>query len=310
MKNTPKVSLKLWIKGFFISLARNRLIAGLFPFKQPSILLLSYPRSGSSWLGMILATSDGVAYLREPVTQPYMGKYHGKFALLQLDQDRQVFPIYHMLAEDAFQGRPPVYPYVVNRLSDFHITRRKSRQVLVKEVNPHAVKFYVENFHPKVILLIRHPAAVALSFHQLGWLESTDVQMDHEKGLSNAWQKFAYTYGTVLQNTLEYLKEKQNFEVAIYEAFASDPHNEFIRLFQTLGIKPPINYDEVINKYCFSSKESNHKGEVMRTSMNMIDKWKSELTEEQVADIKHGFCESRLEYYRNASDWLIAKESI
>ncbi|MEI8623683.1 hypothetical protein P4S67_04000 [Pseudoalteromonas sp. B137] len=43
-----------------------------FAIEDKPILLLSMPRSGSSWLGEVLAQQDDVRYLREPITSEYM----------------------------------------------------------------------------------------------------------------------------------------------------------------------------------------------------------------------------------------------
>jgi hypothetical protein len=59
--------------------------------------------------------------------------------------------------------------------------------------------------------------------------------------------------------------------------------------------------------YCFSSKEPSNKGEIIRNSKRMIDKWQTELTKQEIAELKNGFCHSRLEYYRDENDWVLEK---
>ena len=60
---------------FWSTLSRSRLLGRLFPFRKPAILLLSYPRSGSSWAGKVLGLSPDVAYLREPINQGYQNHF-------------------------------------------------------------------------------------------------------------------------------------------------------------------------------------------------------------------------------------------
>jgi len=132
---------------------------------------------------------------------------------------------------------------------------------MIKELNPRALNFYCERYAPKVLLLFRHPAAIALSFYRLGWLSSSDTQMDTNNTHANIWEKFGYAYGLIM-------------------------------------------HDAVINKYYYSSKDSADRGEIERTSRNMVFKWRSELTDQQVSGLRTGFLQSKLEYYRDEKDWM------
>jgi len=55
----------LWARWGFIS----KLLALMLRPRQPSTLVLSLPRSGSSWVGETLGSALNALYLREPVTQ-------------------------------------------------------------------------------------------------------------------------------------------------------------------------------------------------------------------------------------------------
>ena len=70
-------------------------------FSLPPVVLLSYPRSGSSWAGKILATSPQFAYLREPITQPYMKKYGGQRPVFLTEDDHPDITTYKHLADNA-----------------------------------------------------------------------------------------------------------------------------------------------------------------------------------------------------------------
>lgn len=56
----------------------------------------------------------------------------------------------------------------INRFSPFS---RSKRTLLIKEVNPIGVEFFVDRYFPKIVLILRHPAAVADSFKRMGWLD-------------------------------------------------------------------------------------------------------------------------------------------
>ena len=288
--------------GAFLFL-RNRIVSNFLPFKTPPILILSYPRSGSSWIGKVLSTSPSAAYLREPITQPYMFKYGGKHALVDINQDLFASSIYRKLSDEAFFGIPSRHTNVVNSLRDFLYPQRKNKRILIKEVNPKAIGFYCNIYKPKVLFLLRHPAAIALSFYRLGWLESPDVQMETDNPAATAWEKFGFAYGKVMNNAIEFLKVYGNHKIVIYKTIAETPHVGFKELFQALDLEIPQTYDDVIKKYCYSSKEIKERGEIERTSRNMIFKWHDKLTVQQISELRVGLLKSQLEYYRGEKDW-------
>ena len=55
----------------------SRYLADRIKPLSPPVVILSIPRSGSSWVGEILGISPTSLYLREPVTQTYIKK-HGR----------------------------------------------------------------------------------------------------------------------------------------------------------------------------------------------------------------------------------------
>lgn len=286
-----------------IPILRSRLLAQLSPFSTPPILILSFPRSGSSWVGKVLAKSTGVAYLREPITQQYIFEHGGRFALVDVNKNSSARSIYQKLSDEAFQGIPPRHSLVVNNWRDFAYPYRKGKRILIKEVNPRAARFYCENYKPKVVLLLRHPAAIALSFYQLGWLESADVQMQTSNPHASPWEKFGYAYGTIMQDAIQALKADGDHQIVVYRHLAEDPYNQFKKLFHALQLELPANYDALIGKYGHSSK-STSKSELDRTSRNIVFRWREELSDLQISELQAGFLQSKMEQYREPAEWI------
>src|SRR4051794_38244039 len=54
----------------------SRLIASSWKPRRPAVLILSLPRSGSSWVGSLLGRAPDALYLREPVSQSDPGINH------------------------------------------------------------------------------------------------------------------------------------------------------------------------------------------------------------------------------------------
>lgn len=281
---------------------RTRFVAKSLPFKYPPILLLSYPRSGSSWIGMVLSASESVAYLREPITQPYLKEHGGKYALVDINNDKLAASIYRKLSNEAFSGLPSMHPQVVNNLRDF-VFKRSRRHLLIKEVNPKAIRFYLTQYNPKVVLILRHPAAVALSFSQQGWLDSLDTQLDTGTPEANVWEKFGYAYGLSMKYALEVLKDYTDYEVIMYENLAECPKDQFKKIFELLTLEVPEDYEGVIQKYCYSRKSVQKASQTERVSSEMVYKWHKELSRQEILSVRKGFSLSALDYYSDAADW-------
>lgn len=298
-----KLKLKnIVLTGRYYSL-RIRFLAKSLPFKNPPILLLSYPRSGSSWIGKVLSASKSVAYLREPITKPYLNQKGGKYALVDINKDTYASSIYKELSDDAFQGIPPIHFGVVNKFSDFSIFRRSRKHLLIKEVNPKAAHLYCKNYDPKILLLLRHPAAVALSFLQQGWLESPDTQLDTANPNASVWEKFGFAYGSTMKCALEIINNRLGCAVIKYEDLAMDPHRQFKEIFKLIGLEIPNDYEEIIHKYCYSRKEIQKPSQTERKSKDMIYKWSTELSHQQILWLREGFVLSGLKFYSDDADW-------
>lgn len=111
------------------------------------ILLLSHPRSGSSWLGSVLALGRNASYRREPVLTRRMGVVDDPFAAAPLDSALSD------VIDTAFRCEP-------------------GETVVVKEVTPLLVAPLTAGRDVVVVHLRRHPGDVAASHLERGWRPS------------------------------------------------------------------------------------------------------------------------------------------
>lgn len=140
----------------------------------PNILILSHPRSGSSWLGSTMATSPIVDYRREPVLQSRIGDTSDAFGAssgLTVEERRDL----RMLITSAFADR-------------------QRPTVVVKEVTPLLIDDFLRGADPQVVYLTRHPLAVAVSHMALGWrprdrlLGRAGIGVDEREMLRRLWE--------------------------------------------------------------------------------------------------------------------------
>lgn len=265
-----------------------RLIAALCPFRRPPVVLLSYPRSGSSWVGWILGTSPDVVYLREPINHQLQRRDGGAKpveTVIDPYADAATARWYARAADRAFAGIvPDGRAEIVADPATLRLRERRRRHLLVKEVNPLAVELFVARYRPKIVLLLRHPAAVAGSWERLGWL-------------GGAFEEFGLSYGRHLAHALATGSRGWLLPVR-YEDLAAAPAVEFPRLFAALGIRPPAGLAGVLQEFCEAPAAASSPYDIRRTSAAEADKWRRTMPPAQVAAVMRGYLRSPLRYYR------------
>ena len=269
-------------------------------FSLPPVVLLSYPRSGSSWAGKVLATSPQFAYLREPITQPYMKRYGGQRPVFYTEANHPDITIYKRLANMAFAGVPSLHKGVVDNKRDFWpFSKNTPKRVLIKEVNPAAADFFCKRYHPFLLLLLRHPAAVALSYYEQGWLKKVgDDNFDE-------WVNFGRLYGAFMAEAVDTANRYKESKIIKYEELVKEPEQRFLEIFNSCNVELPVDFDLIIKKYCHSKDDLSSGYQTQRNSKVTSEKWKTKLNQQQLASIKEGFLETNLNFYREPSDWHV-----
>lgn len=289
------------------SLSIFKIVNTLFPKKLSPlpVLMLSYPRSGSSWAGKLLAMSPGFVYLREPVTQPFLKAFGGERPLFDVLNSGSNLRTYQKLADEAFSGAPVLHPGVIDKKRDFLPLYKNIRQkLLIKEVNPLAAQFYCDRFNLQLLILLRHPAAIALSYYERGWLEKHVDLLDSESN-DSVWGKFGQLYGSYMKSAVDVATQYEDAEIIKYEDLVEDPHANYKKVLIKCNVPEPDNFDKIINEYCFSSDDLNSSYKTQRNSKATSEKWKSKLSNNNLKSLREGFNKSGLMYYRDDKYWQL-----
>ncbi len=291
----------------------SRFLAHSIPTLSPPLLVISIPRSGSSWVGDILGLSATSLYLREPITQTYLARKGPCASFFEVNPNK--LPLtYKSSADAAFEGLPKFPGSIVRYPFQWVLSGRSRRRLVIKEVNPFALDWLLNGYKPKVIYLIRHPAAVANSFFSRGWtgkqfenrfLPQTlnSESFHYNQFLHSFWAEHGALQAVLLKRCLDSLKGYQDYRIVKYEDLCEKPKDIFYELFEFGELEWSGEIAaEIDRRTKASTPYAIGKYDLERNSRDMIKKWKTEMSKDSIAQIKEAFLFYSPPYY-GSDEW-------
>ncbi len=287
---------------------------------RPPLLIMSLPRSGSSWVAEILGSAPEALFLREPINQSHLA-CGGATTVFDIDPAAPP-PCYAQFATRAFAGIPAFPAGVVRDARQWKLTRRTRGRVVVKEVNPLALAWLLDTYRPRIVFLMRHPAAVALSYEALNWCNAEAKLAELGARLMDSslrpWQETIQSVtgflrahgafqGAVLHVALQALTAYADARIVTYESLCENPEAGFRALFEFAG----LTFDDRVRDHIGESSigtakdTAGHYG-TRRNTLRMAAAWKGKLTPEQLAGLHAGYAAFDLPYYRGDDHWTLA----
>ncbi|HET6521142.1 MAG TPA: sulfotransferase [Geminicoccaceae bacterium] len=259
------------------------------------MLLVSLPRSGSTWVGDVLGSAPDALYLHEPLTQSL--DLSGTEPILVEPDAPAPAAVYPAAAAAAFAGLPTFRSHVLRWPGQWALGRRAGRRVVVKEVNPLICPWIVREHRPRVILLVRHPAAVSLSYRRLGWFDLPDFQMASGDGAAGdgPWRRSGRRQGYVLDRALRALSGYPDHVVVRYEDLCRQPVEGFRRLYAFAG----LTWTPAVGRL-IEAKAGGDRNDVYATSRAtrlMADSWRAQIGPQDLADLMAGYGAFDLPWY-------------
>jgi hypothetical protein len=270
------------------------------PAAHPPVLVVSLPRSGSSWVGAAFDLSPSALYLREPLTQTYLAHATAPVpAEFEVDP-RHPPPAYRSAADAAFAGLPSFATRVVRRPERWGLLRRGGRRPVVKEVNPLALEWIIGTYRPRVVLLVRHPAAVAASYFRLGWSgrnlagrfppgRLAALGVDPEAHRHSFWSTHGVFQALALERALSALDGYRDARVVHYERLCADPLEVFRDLYAFAGLAWTQPVEAEIARSSTDPGDRQDPYGTRRDSRSMADAWRAEVTGEALREIRDAY---------------------
>ena len=295
------------------------LIGRAFRLPHKPLLISSLPRSGSSWVGELLGSANDALYLREPLNQSFLAS-GGTTTVFDVDPHSPPND-YALFAERAFNGVPIFPKGVVQDVRQWSLRSRHNKILVIKSVNPLALPWLLETYHPRTLHLVRHPAAVASSYWQRGWRNPeeklTQLSPRLLDGPLKPWRKIIRSttgfwaaqgvfQGAVQRVVTDTLASHEDCRIVPYEEICVDAEAKLQELLDFAG----LNIDDSVIKRIAELSSGDELGGsntygTRRNSQKMARAWKRRVKAEQLAALQAGYLAFDLPYYNSAADWTI-----
>ena len=260
------------------------------------ILLTGLPRTGTTWASRAVAAATRSRVAHEPFNwklHPDRVGYHMKY-MLAGSKDVTLLELLH-------SAMKPKFPF----LSRF----RRSRRVLIKDVHIClAIEYLWEQLRPLIIILVRHPCAMASSWSNLGLearsrldllLAQRRLMQDHLAPFEshmNSEDDYFFEIGAywgASYYVLSRLAEKhEDWQWVTHEALCVQSLTRFEQLLNDLGMELEgagrSALCDFLDKHNRERKKKEGAYALARVSVNEPDKWRSALAAEQIRAVTKG----------------------
>lgn len=261
------------------------------PDVRKSILVAGAARSGTTWLGDLIASQIPSRILFEPFNPDLVPEY-GAFRYFQYLRPGTQNPQFYDFAQKVFTGA------VRNRWIDRQNERIHSEYRIVKEIRINlALRWLHDNFpEVPILFLMRHPCAVVASRMELGWATDNDIEpflsqpelvadhlapyIDLIKRVSTDEEKHAVIWCV---SNLVPLKQFDGVELktVFYEVLCMQPKDELPGIFESMGQKYKGHINDVIDRPSQTTRSSSD----VVTGHDRISSWKNKLQTAQIDKI-------------------------
>ncbi len=275
------------------------------------ILVTGSHRSGSTWVGKLLAAAPGVRYIHEPFSARPTGSRapgvsaapcHPRFTTwytyvtteneseYRERIERIVNLRYHWLAELREFPTPRGIVNAARQGFSYRASRERGDRPLIKDpIALMSSEWLASTFNAQVVALIRHPCAFVSSLRRMNWrfrfesLLSQPLLMrdllgpfEDEMRRMDATDHDMIDNGAVIWKILHHVirtfqERHPDWIYARYEDLAAEPLPGFEALYDQLGLELNARARGTIEEHCYARTPLTDQGEVHRLVRNSSD---------------------------------------
>jgi Sulfotransferase family len=301
------------------------------------ILVTGAHRSGSTWVGRMIARSPNTRYIHEPFNPDAFrpgicaARFEREFAYVcpenaaSCEDDlRRCLEFRYRLAESLRAVRSAGDAARTARdLGRFAFSRWRRARPVVKD--PHAVfsaEWLAPTFRMDVVVIIRHPAAFVGSLKKARWefrfeqfLEQPLLMQHHLSGFRTEIEALAtrkadiVDQGILLWNVIYdvirgYRNRHPDWIFVRHEDLSREPLSAFFDIFQRLGLECTGSVRRAIADFSgpHNPGEQHSGGHIRRDSASNIWNWKKRLTPEEIERVRER-TEAIADRFYSDEDW-------
>jgi Sulfotransferase family len=286
------------------------------------ILVTGSHRSGSTWVGRMLAAGDSVGYIREPFSIlhrpgildapvrwwfPYVSTENEE-PYLRAVEDMLAFRYRTAAGARAVRSGTDAAK-VVHDVVRWRRYRNRHVRPLVKD--PLALfssEWLAERFQTRVLVLIRHPAGFASSLQRYGWTHPFDhfllqplLMRDRLEPFRRQIEELARTehdtldqaivlWNLIHHTILRYQECHPDWLFYRYEDIGRNPLAAFERLYGELGLPFTAAARRAISEHSDPSnpQEARDARVLKRDSQAAVRTWRTRLSTEEIGRVRRG----------------------
>jgi hypothetical protein len=287
--------------------------------KQP-ILVTGAHRSGTTWVGKMLAAAHNTAYISEPLNVLHRrGVYHADvkhwYEYITAENEEKYLPAfrelfnfrYHLFAELGSLRSQKDFMRMGRDLSIFAKGKLQGQRALLKD--PFAVfstPWFAQKLNCQVVITIRHPGGFASSLKRLNWnfdfrdllnqpmlmrdhLESDRAEMESMPADDIVGQS-ALLWRMIYRSVHTTRELFPHFKIVRHEDLSLDPVAGYKSLYESLG----LTFDEKVRDTILNASSSENPTELSKKKVHSVkldsranmDNWKKRLTPEEITRIR------------------------
>jgi len=257
--------------------------------EKNSILLVGDGRSGTTWVSNIINYNNEFRYMFEPFHPHFVEASQGfrMFQYLRPTSDARYFL---NTARAIITGR-----FRHERVDQYN-RRLLCTKRLIKDIFAHLFLKWLKVHFPdtRIILLLRHPCAIAVSKEKLRqnmWMDEPEKFLSQRELLEDFLHPFkgeikaarSYFEKQIINwSIIHYIVLKQftkgEIHLAFYENFCARPEEEIRRLFSFLG----KDYQGIPIEVLKTPSQMSRKESAINTGGSLTDEWRRDVGDEKV----------------------------
>jgi len=286
----------------------------------PPILVTGTHRSGTTWIGKMLAADSSTAYVSEPLNVLHRpGVFRAKvkhwYQYICDENSNDYLPAFNDLLEFDYHLWDEIRSIRSRRdflrmgrdFLIFYNGLMRGQRVLMKD--PFAVfsvEWFAKRLNSKIVIAVRHPAAFVSSLKRLNWPFNFQDLLDQPLLMRDFLEPYrpameaarsddvigqsALLWNLIYRSVHTTLQRNPDFIAVRHEDLSLDPVNGYRKLYQSLG----LDFTHRVEKTILNSSSSDNPAELSRKKVHSvkldskanIDNWKKRLTEDEIKRIR------------------------